>query len=55
MDMVHFVDPEVGMMDQASVRTGIQFGYLHIIVDNTAEKCEEDLSHKSMHAVLSQG
>ena len=52
--MVDFVDPEMGMMDQASVRTGIRFSYLHIIADNIAEKCEESLSNERMEAVLSR-
>ncbi|KAK5663186.1 hypothetical protein OQA88_6603 [Cercophora sp. LCS_1] len=51
---VDFVDPEVGMMAQASVRAGIRFGYLHIISDNIAEKHEEDLSNERMETVLSR-
>ncbi|KAK0707888.1 hypothetical protein B0H67DRAFT_588849 [Lasiosphaeris hirsuta] len=42
------------MMAQASVRTGIRFGYLHIISDSIAEKSEEDLSSERMEMVLSQ-
>ncbi|KAH8655525.1 hypothetical protein BX600DRAFT_482976 [Xylariales sp. PMI_506] len=49
---IDFVDPEVGMMGQAAVRSGISFGYLHIISDNVAEKYEEDLSNERMHSVL---
>ncbi|KAK3984272.1 hypothetical protein QBC44DRAFT_253240 [Cladorrhinum sp. PSN332] len=49
---VDFVDPEVGMMAQAAVRSGVRFGYLHIISDNVAEKYEEDLSNERMESVL---
>ncbi|KAL6695504.1 hypothetical protein J3F84DRAFT_408499 [Trichoderma pleuroticola] len=49
---VDFVDPEVGMMGQAAVKSGIRFGYLHIISDNVAEKYEEDLSNERMPSVL---
>lgn len=49
---VDFVDPEVGMMAQAAVRSGIDFGYLHIISDNVAEKYTEDLSNEREHSVL---
>ncbi|UKZ83831.1 hypothetical protein TrVFT333_011644 [Trichoderma virens FT-333] len=49
---VDFVDPEVGMMGQAAVRSGIRFGYLHIISDNLAEKYKEDLSNERMRSVL---
>ena len=49
---VDFVDPEVGMMAQAAVKSGIRFGYLHIISDNVAEKYDEDLSNKRMRNVL---
>lgn len=53
-ESVDFVDPEVGMMAQAAVKTGIRFGYLHIISDNVAEKYEEDLSNERMRGVLSR-
>ncbi|KAL7952776.1 hypothetical protein V8C34DRAFT_298617 [Trichoderma compactum] len=49
---IDFVDPEVGMMGQAAVKSGIRFGYLHIISDNVAEKYEEDLSNERMPSVL---
>lgn len=49
---VDFVDPEVGMMAQAAVRSGIRFGYLHVVSDNVAEKYEEDLSNERMGSVL---
>lgn len=49
---VDFVDPEVGMMAQATVRSGIKFGYLHIISDNVAEKYQEDLSNEREQSVL---
>ncbi|KAM4066492.1 hypothetical protein HRG_000589 [Hirsutella rhossiliensis] len=51
---VDFVDPEIGMMAQAAARSGIRFGYLHIISDNVAEKYEEDLSNERMPNVLSR-
>ncbi|KAL7950539.1 hypothetical protein V8C42DRAFT_123724 [Trichoderma barbatum] len=51
---VDFVDPEVGMMGQAAVKSGIRFGYLHIISDNVAEKYEEDLSNERMPSVLTR-
>ena len=49
---VNFVDPEVGMMAQAAVRSAIRFGYLHIISDNVAEKHSEDLSNEREQSVL---
>ncbi|KAL6801465.1 hypothetical protein GGI42DRAFT_360897 [Trichoderma sp. SZMC 28013] len=49
---VDFVDPEVGMMGQAAVKSGIRFGYLHIISDNVAEKYKEDLLNERMRSVL---
>lgn len=49
---VDFVDPEIGMMAQAAVRSGIKFGYLHIISDNVAEKYSEDLSNERQQSVL---
>ncbi len=51
---VHFVDPEVGMMAQAAVRSGIRFGYLHIVSDNVVEKYDEDLSNERMRNVLTR-
>lgn len=51
---VDFVDPEVGMMAQAGVKSRIRFGYLHITSDNVAEKYEEDLSNERMQSVLSR-
>lgn len=50
--VVDFVDPEVGMIAQAAVRSGIRFGYLHTISDNVAEKYDEDLSNEKMRNVL---
>ena len=49
---VDFVDPEVGMMAKAAVRSGIRLGYLHIISDNVAEKYDEDLSNERKREVL---
>lgn len=49
---VDFVDPEVGMMAQAAIKSGIRFGYLHIISDNVAEKYDEDLSNERLRNVL---
>lgn len=45
---VDFVEPEIGMMAQAAVRSGIRFGYLRLISDNVAEKYAEDLSNERM-------
>ena len=47
-----FVDPEVGQMALAAVETGIEFGYLHIISDNVAQKFDEDLSNERLKGVL---
>ncbi|KAE9963290.1 hypothetical protein EG328_011516 [Venturia inaequalis] len=49
---VDFVDPEIGMMAQAAVRSGIGVSYLHIISDNVAEKYHEDLSNERKKSVL---
>ncbi|KAL7898253.1 hypothetical protein HDV64DRAFT_31042 [Trichoderma sp. TUCIM 5745] len=40
------------MMGQAAVKSGIRFGYLHIISDNVAEKYEEDVSNERIRSVL---
>ncbi len=48
---VAFVDPEIGTMAQAAVRSKVNFGYLHIISDNVAEKYEHDLSNERMEGV----
>lgn len=48
-----FVDPEVGCMAAAANEGGIGFGYLHVISDNVAKKCEEDLSNEREPGVLS--
>lgn len=47
-----FVDPEIGTLAQAAVRSGIGFGYLHIISDNVMEKYSEDLSNEREKTVL---
>jgi hypothetical protein len=47
-----FVDPEVGQMALAAVETGLEFGYLHIISDNVAQKFDEDLSNERLKDVL---
>ena len=47
-----FVDPEVGQMALAAVETGLEFGYLHIISDNVAQKYDEDLSNERLKGVL---
>ncbi|KAK0630272.1 hypothetical protein B0T17DRAFT_506757 [Bombardia bombarda] len=49
---VDFIDPEIGMMGQAAVKSGIRYGYLHIISDNVAEKYAEDLSNERQRSVL---
>ena len=43
---VDFVDPEIGRMAKASLDEGLQFGYLHIISDNLAQKYDRDLSNE---------
>ena len=50
-DRCDFVDPEIGKMAQASLQGGTQFGYLHIISDNLAQKYEHDLSNERLDAV----
>lgn len=49
---VDFVDPEIGMMAQAAVRSSIQYNYLHMITDNLGKKYEEDLSNERKEKVL---
>ncbi|KAI1842614.1 hypothetical protein JX266_011227 [Neoarthrinium moseri] len=49
---VDFVDPEIGMMAQAAVRSGIRYGYLHMITDNLGQKYDEDLSNERKENVL---
>lgn len=49
---VDFVDPEIGMMAQAAVRSGIKYNYLHIITDNLGKKYDEDLSNERKEKVL---
>jgi hypothetical protein len=52
VDEVDFVDPEIGMMAQAAVRSGIRYGYLHMITDNLGRKYDEDLSNERKESVL---
>lgn len=52
VDSISFVDPEIGMMAQAAVRSGIRYGYLHIITDNLGQKYDEDLSNERIKSVL---
>jgi len=52
VETVDFVDPEIGMMAQAAVRSGIQYGYLHMITDNLGKKYDEDLSNERTESVL---
>ncbi|KAK8044044.1 hypothetical protein PG993_004068 [Apiospora rasikravindrae] len=49
---VDFVDPEIGMMAQAAVRSGVRYGYLHMITDNLGRKYDEDLSNERKESVL---
>ncbi|KAK3313089.1 hypothetical protein B0H66DRAFT_385549 [Apodospora peruviana] len=51
-EAVDFVDPEIGMMAQAAVRSGIRYGYLHMITDNLGQKYDEDLSNERTESVL---
>lgn len=52
VDSIDFVDPEIGMMAQAAVRSGIQYGYLHMITDNLGQKYDDDLSNERIERVL---
>ncbi|CAJ2504388.1 Uu.00g117820.m01.CDS01 [Anthostomella pinea] len=52
VDDIDFVDPEIGMMAQAAVRSGVRFGYLHMVTDNLGRKYEEDLSNERVETVL---
>ncbi|KEY67072.1 hypothetical protein S7711_11512 [Stachybotrys chartarum IBT 7711] len=52
VDQVDFVDPEIGMMAQAAVRSGLRYGYLHMITDNLGKKYDEDLSNERKESVL---
>ena len=45
---VDFVDPEIGNMAKASLEGGSQFGYLHIVSDNLAQKYDRDLSNERL-------
>ncbi|KAK4225185.1 hypothetical protein QBC38DRAFT_483674 [Podospora fimiseda] len=47
-----FVDPEIGNMAQAAVRSGRRYGYLHLITDNLGQKYDEDLSNERTESVL---
>lgn len=47
-----FVDPEIGMMAQAAIRNGINYGYLHMITDNLGSKYDEDLSNERIRSVV---
>ncbi|KAK5655264.1 hypothetical protein OQA88_5831 [Cercophora sp. LCS_1] len=51
-DRADFVDPEIGMMAQAAVRSGVGYGYLHMVTDNLGRKYEEDLSNEREVGVL---
>lgn len=52
VDEIDFVDPEIGMMAQAAVRSGKRFGYLHMVTDNLGQKYQEDLSNERTESVL---
>ncbi|KAK6068544.1 hypothetical protein SCUP234_11088 [Seiridium cupressi] len=52
VDEVDFVDPEIGMMAQAAVRSGIRYEYLHMITDNLGRKYDEDLANERKENVL---
>ncbi|KAK4160420.1 hypothetical protein QBC43DRAFT_325484 [Cladorrhinum sp. PSN259] len=49
-----FVDPEIGNMAQAAVRSGRRYGYLHLITDNLGTKYDEDLSNERTESVLAR-
>jgi hypothetical protein len=52
VDKIDFVDPEIGNMAQAAVRSGVRYGYLHMITDNLGQKYDEDLSNERIESVL---
>jgi hypothetical protein len=52
VDAIDFVDPEIGMMAQAAVRSRVGFGYLHMITDNLGAKYDEDLSNERVERVV---
>ena len=52
VNTIDFVDPEIGMMAQAAVRSRVRYGYLHMITDNLGQKYEEDLSNERTENVL---
>ncbi|KAH7021496.1 uncharacterized protein B0I36DRAFT_276151 [Microdochium trichocladiopsis] len=54
VDTVDFVDPEIGMMGQAAVRSGVKYNYLHMVTDNLGKKYDEDLSNERKESVLRQ-
>lgn len=47
-----FLDPEIGHMAKASLEGGTEFGYLHMISDNLAQKYIHDLSNERLTDVL---
>ena len=47
-----FVDPEIGHLAKAANEGGTEFGYLHIISDNLAQKYIHDLSNERLTDVL---
>jgi hypothetical protein len=49
-----FVDPEIGPMGAAERRTGIGFGYLHVISNNLARHYPADLSNERHHDVIAR-
>lgn len=51
-ERAEFVDPEIGVMAQAAVRSGVGYGYLHMVTDNLGRKYDEDLSNEREDRVL---
>jgi hypothetical protein len=51
-DTFDWVEPEIGHMATASLEGGTQFGYLHIVSDNLAQKYEYDLSNERLREVV---
>lgn len=47
-----WVDPEIGNMAVAAEEMGIRFGYLHIVSNNLAAKCEFDLGNERENVVV---
>lgn len=47
-----FVDPEIGHMAKASIESGIEFSYLHIISNNLSRVESENLSNERLKSIV---